>query len=100
MGAGNELHHQIVQCLKNVGFGIVQVLSCALLRIGGRCSPPGQGSEVSVFLAEAPQASFVSKAELSARRGVTAVESEKLCKRRNKFQLSKRTSLEERAGEE
>lgn len=79
---GGELHHQIVQCLKNVGFGMMQVLSCALPRIRGRYSLPGQGSEVSVFLAEAPKP--VSPAELPARCSVTAVESEKLCKRRKK----------------
>lgn len=54
MGRRNELHRQTVQRLKNAGFGMIQVLSCALPRIGGRCSP-GQGSEVSVFLAEAPK---------------------------------------------
>lgn len=34
MGGGNELRHQIVQCLKNVGFGMVQALSCTLPRNG------------------------------------------------------------------
>lgn len=38
MGGGNELHHHIVQCLKNLGLRVLQVLSCALLRVRGRCS--------------------------------------------------------------
>lgn len=99
MEGGNELHHQIVQCLKYVGFWIVQVLSCALPRSRGRCfssRPMHWGLSVPGWI---PQASSFSTAELSARWGVTAVESEKLCKRRNKFSSSaKEQGLERELG--
>lgn len=91
---GNKLRHQIVQYPKNVGFGMMQVLSHALPRIRGRCSP-GQGSEVSVS-GWGPQAISVSTTEVPARWGVTAVESEKLCKRRNKFSNSVKDQVLER----
>lgn len=69
--------------------------------IGGRCSPPGQGSEVSVFLAEAPKSVLVSTTELPARWSVTAVESEKLCKRRKKkFSNSAKEQVLERESRE
>lgn len=97
MGVGEELHHQIVQCLKNVGFGMMQVLSCALPRIRGRCSPLGQGSEVSVFLAEAPKPVLSLQQSSLPGGGVTAVESRSCARGEKKvFQISKRTSLGEK----
>lgn len=94
MGGGDELHHQLVQRLKNVGFGMLQVLFCVLPRIGGRCSPPGQGSEVSVFLAEAPR-SVLSPPQSSLPGGVSQLWNQRSCARGEKkvFQLSKRTSF-------
>lgn len=83
MGGGNELHHQIVQCLKNVGFGMRQVLSCALPRIRGRCSLPGQGSEVSVFLAEAPKP-VLSPQHSSLPGGVSQMWNQRSCARRER----------------
>lgn len=80
MGGRNELHHQIVQCLKNVGFGTVQVLSCVLPRIRGRCSPPGQGSEVSVFLAESPKTTL-SLQQSSLPGGASQLWNQRSCAR-------------------
>lgn len=91
MGGENELHHQIVQCLKNVGFEIVPFFVLPIIR--GLSSSLGQGSQVLVFLAELSQCPTV---ELPARWAVTAAESEKLCKRKKRFfQFSRRKSLRE-----
>lgn len=86
MGGGSELHHQIVQCLKNVGFRRMRLLSCALPRIGGGVLQAKAVRSLCSWLR--PQAISVSIAEVPARWGVRAVESEKLCKRRNKFSKS------------
>lgn len=86
-GRGDELHHQLVQRLKNVGFGMLQVLFCALPIIGGRCSPPGQGSEVSVFLAEAPK-SVLSPPQSSLPGGVSQLWNQRSCARGEKKKFS------------
>lgn len=80
MEGGNELHHHIVQCLKYVGFGIVQVLSCALPRSRGRCSPTGQCTEASVFLAESSKPAL-SPPQSSLPGGASQLWNQRSCAR-------------------
>lgn len=59
---------------------MLQVLSCALPRIRGRCSPPGRGNEVSVFLAEASRPAL-SPQQSSLPGGVSQLWNQRSCAR-------------------